>query len=240
MFNVAYMLYWCVLVVYPLTFGDVWYEKAFLYGHLLQSVFLFLCIFSYVSKPLKKHASCLVLLGVYGLLSQILDMVFNEVTAIYYLSESLLFFTWAMWLLFRPSYSTAKTINHDNILIAFYKGDNGSFIMNFFSLFGLPVKSMCIIAGDKALFLKRNKETFQFGSSEIVHKNSDNYVIIDSGVAYTQEYISKMKDHSNIVATRGGLRVQCIKAVSDLLSDIGEKFKPRTNIPSLYLRHITE
>ncbi len=175
----------------------------------------------------------------YGIYAIFIDIIFPEVmSSLYYALESLVFIIWASWLMFRPEISTAKTINKKNILLAFYKGDKGSFIMNFFELVGLPVKSMCIIAGDKALYLKSNKGTFEFGSSEKIYRKSDDYVIIDTGKPYTKSYVEKMKKHENIVASKGMLRIRCIEAVSGLLSMIGSRYKPNTYIPSLYLKAI--
>lgn len=227
-----------MLIIYPITFETPFYEVSFLYGSLLQSICLFVCIIYYVSLPTARAKSCLILLGTYGLFSQIADIIFNEVTTIYYILESLTFFSWAIWLMLRPELSTAKTINHSNILLAFYKGKKGSFIMNFFELFGLPVKSMCIIAEDKALYLKAKEPMFQFGTSEIITRHKDDYVIIDTGVRVTTDFLIEMKKHNNIVATRGLMRVRCIEAISGLLSMIGDKYKPDAYIPSLYLRQI--
>ena len=238
MFNLSYPCFWIVLITYPLSFGDPIYETALLYGDFLQRICLFLCILSYISKPTKRQKSCLILMGLYGVYSQIADILFSEVTSILYILESLAFFSWAVWLMLRPEIKTVNSINHTNILLAFYKGEKGSFAMNFFELFGLPVKSMCIIAGDKALYLKSNKRTFEFGNSEKIYRKSDDYVIIDTGKPYTKDYITEMKKHSNIIATRGILRIRCIEAVRGLLSMIGEEYKPNVYIPSLYLRRI--
>lgn len=177
---------------------------------------------------------------VYNLYSLIADIIFYEIYAIYYLLESLTFFSWAIWIMLRPEYRTAKTINHDNILLAFYKGEKGSLIMNFFELFGLPVKSMCIVAGDKALALKSNKETFQIIDSKNIFRKQDDYVTVDTGIRNTNKFVEAMKEYSTTPARKGFLRIRCIEGVSPLLEMIGPEFKPSLidNIPSVYMRKV--
>jgi hypothetical protein len=174
-------------------------------------------------------------MALYGLYSTISNIIFNEIIAISYLLESSVFVAWASWIMLRPEINTAKTIDNKNILLAFYNGNSGSSIMNLFQLFGMPVKSLCILAGDKALYLKKNKNTFEFGNSSKIHKKSYNYIIIDTGVPHTENFIKSMEEHKNIIATKGIFRVRCIEAVSGLLGMIGNEFKPKSYIPSLYL-----
>ena len=177
----------------------------------------------------------MVICEAYGWASSIF---FHEISSIHYLLESLGVFAWGMFVTFHPERKTAKTINEKNILLAFYKGDKGSIIMRVCALFGFPVKSMCIIAGDKALYLKKNEPTFIFGDSAKIHRKSSDYIVVDTGKPYDDKFITEMKKHSNTIATKGILRVRCIEAVSDLLGMIGEEFKPKSYIPSLYLRGI--
>lgn len=219
-----------------MTFGDPIYNKAVVLVDLIGMFCLFFCILICVSKPTNRKSSCLILMGFYSLYSFIMGLIFHEITAISYMLESLVFFAWAVWIMLRDEPKSDKNINHSNILLAFYKGNKGSFIMRFFELFGTPVKSLSIIAGDKALYLKSKNPNFIFGDSNIILRKSDSYVIIDTGVKYTEEFISEMQKHNNIIATRGIFRIRCIEAVSGLLGNIDDKFKPTTYIPSLYLR----
>ena len=238
MFYLSYTSFWLVTIIYPLSFGDQIYDSVLLYGELVQKSCLLISLSIYVSLPTKRVKSCLMLMFIYSLFSHIASIIAYEITAIYYTIESLLFFSWAIWLMLRPEISTAKTINKNNILLAFYKGEKGSFIMNFFELFGLPVKSMCILAGDKALYLKTNDPNFVFGASEIITRHADDYILIDTGVRVTTDFIIEMKKHTKLVATKGIFRVRCIEAVSDLLGMIGDEWKPRSCIPSLYLKQV--
>jgi len=178
-------------------------------------------------------------MGVYGLYAVIMDALFNEVTAWFYLLESLAFFTWSIIIMVRYERQTLPDIDHNNILLAFYKGEKGSFIMRFFELFGISVKSMSIIAGDKCLVLKSNKDGFQFGCNKGLLKKQDRYLMIDTGKKATPEFIKKMKSNENKPAKLFGFRIRCIEGVSDLLEDIGEEFKPTSvldNNPSHYIK----
>lgn len=128
--------------------------------------------------------------------------------------------------------------NKDNILLAFYKGENGNPLMELFSLFGLPVKSMCILAGDHVLMLRGGNDNFQFSPNASVILDNPNYVIVDTKKKWTREFAIKMGKHAKKKADIFGLRVRCIEAVSDLLSEVDERWKPThfyDNIPSVYL-----
>ena len=232
------IVYLFILVITPLFFGDVFYKEFLAISGCVQRLCLLFCIFSYVINPNNKKGNVLILLGFVDFYGYATDILMHNINAIYYFIESLIFFSFGMHVMLHADIKTAKTIDHDNILLAFYKGKKGSLIMRFFSLFGFPVKSMCILAGDKALYLKANNPKFVFGDSAAIHRKSENYVIIDTGVKYTGEFIYRMKKHKNIIAKKGMFRVRCIEAISDLLEMIGSEWKPKTYIPSLYLRRV--
>lgn len=238
MFYLCYALFWVILFVFPLSFGDPVYEEALYYGDLFQKLSLFLCIITFVCSQSTRKGSCLLLMSFYGLYSLGASIFDAAGVSVLYIIELVVCFIGAVYVLFHPEYSTPKTINVENILLAFYKGEKGSLIMRVFAMFGFPVKSVCILAGDKALYLKANKPTFEFGNSAKIHKKSREYVIVDTGVAHTGKFLYEMKKHSKIVATKGVFRIRCIEAVSDLLGMIGSKYKPGSYIPSLYLRQV--
>jgi len=135
-----------------------------------------------------------------------------------------------------------KPFNTDNILLAFYCGDKGSFIMCLFSMVWRDVKSLCIVAGDTTLALKARKQGFQILNSEVVLKNRQKYLIVDSNVKVTTDFINKMRDYENKTAKKFNMRIRCIEGISPLLSDIGEEFTPRSvldNIPGVFAARFT-
>jgi len=174
----------------------------------------------------------------YGLYAHVMELLFGHVGSIYYLLETCLFMFWSLGLIMRSEIKQSSNINYDNILLAFYKGDNGSFIMKISELFGRRVKSMCIIGGDHVLHLRQNKKTFQFGSSDVVYRKYEDYIIHDTGVLCTEEFVNEMKRYSNKKAAKGVFRIRCIEGVKGLLAQIDPMYKPtkiRHNIPSRYL-----
>jgi len=187
----------------------------------------------------RRIRSAFLLLVLYTLYINCADFLFKEVNSVYYLTETLFFVFWSTWIMFRPEFKTAKTINKDNILLAFYRGGGGSFLMNFFELLGLPVKSVCVVAGEHCLRLKKSKEYFQLTKTgQAIHGN-DKYVVIDTGVAYDKKFVESMEECANIKATKSGMRIRCIEAIRHLLAQIGPEWKPVNfleTIPSLYLR----
>ena len=178
-------------------------------------------------------------MGVYNIYVFVTDILFNEVTSTFYVLESLVFLSWAIIIMTRSEIKTLPDINKDNILLAFYKGDKGSFIMRFFELFGLPVKSMCVISGEKALYLKSNKDTFQLKDSKYIYRKEEDYVILDTGVKNNLKFSEEMEKCATLEARKLGFRICCIEAVRNLLGLIGDEWKPKHmhyNIPSLYLK----
>ena len=175
----------------------------------------------------------------YGIYTTIMDIVFGDVGSVHYTIESMFFFAWAVCIINSLEVATAKTINKGNILLAFYKGENGSFLMSFFELFGLHVKSLCIIDGDNALYLKKDKDTFQFKDSNHIFKNNENYVIVDTGVKCNLKFSNAMRNCATLRADNLGFRICCIKSVENLLGMLGEEWKPTSffhQMPSRYLR----
>lgn len=234
-------LFWLIELTGALYYETAIYDSFVTFGFTLQLLILFTCLLVFVNKPTSRLRSTSFWMLIHHIYAQIAALFFYTINDYSYLLETSLFCVMAVWIMMRPEVKTAKTINKDNILLVFYKGEKGSFIMNFFELFGLPVKSMCIIAGDKALFLKANKETFQFGDSKKIFRKQDEYVIVDTGKPYTQEFVKTMEKHSITSAKKGLFRIRCIEGVSPLLEMIGPEFKPSLidNIPSIYLRKVS-
>ena len=114
--------------------------------------------------------------------------------------------------------------------------------MRFFGLFGFfQVRSISVSAGDTALTLKSNKTVFTIIDSNVLLKNSQDYIIVDTGVKHSPKFIEKMKTYTNIKAKKFGLRTRCIEAIAPLLSSIGLDFKPKSvfhTIPSVYLGQV--
>jgi len=231
-----------VHIVYPITFGDLYYESYYHYGSLLREVLFTLCAVLYFSIRTPRAKSVVLLMLLYNLFTEIADATLGDVGSVYYMIESLFFTSWAVWIMTRPEISTPKTINKDNILLAFYKGEKGSFTMHFFELFGLPFKSMCIIAGDNCLKLKSNKDTFQFSntSGSFFRRDTD-YYIHDTGKPHTKEFVEEMAKYGKVKAIKNGFRIRCIEAVGELLALIGEEYRPTNpaqNAPSIYFGKI--
>ena len=110
--------------------------------------------------------------------------------------------------------------------------------MDVFSLFGMPVKSICIISGEYTLMLRGRKDNFQFNKNSSSILDSSNYIIVDTGKKHTQKFTLKMAGCTRESAKKYGLRIRCVEAIGDLLSEIDNMWKPEKfydNIPSIYL-----
>lgn len=113
--------------------------------------------------------------------------------------------------------------------------------MLFFELFGIPVKSMCVVSGDKALMLKRNQSGFTVCDTKVLLKNKNDYLIVDTGVRSTDSFTHKLMEYEGVGAKKLGMRIRCIEGVSDLLKSIDKRYAPTSiwhNVPSLYLEKI--
>lgn len=237
--------------LHPLTFGDLSNDFYYEWGFTVRNFAFALIAFS-INTPRAKDIFLLIVL--YGLFTNIHQVIFGLVDSKYYLIESIVFLLWTMALMLRTHFSTSKTLlsvlkkhdedgtNYDNILLFFYRGEKGSFIMHLSSLFGLDVKSMAIGAGEKCLMLKSSKGGFVFADIKIILKNKENYLIVDTGKKVTPEFIAKMENKNNKPAKLFGLfRVRCIEGVHDLLSDIGPEYEPTSifdNDPGIYLKKV--
>ena len=216
----------------------MFYEDYYHYGGLAKEIFFSLCAFLCFSLRTCRAKSTVLLMILYNLFTHAADVILGDVSSVYYMIESLFFLSWAVCIMTRPEINTAKTINEENILLAFYKGEKGSFIMHFFDLVGLPVKSMCVIAGDNCLRLKSSKDTFQLTNSGKHFPKDKDYYVVDTGVKYDDKFIAKMNECVNIKATKGCFRIRCIEAVEELLGMISEGHRPIglfERIPSRYL-----
>lgn len=239
MFYYSVIIYWMTNLIYPLSFEDVYYEQFFLYANSIRAFCFALCLFLYFSLNTNRGKSTLILMAIYSLYSNVSSILFGEITSVYYVAELSLFMAWTIWIMFRDEYKTAKTIDKNNILLAFYKGSNGSPIMHFFELFGAPVKSLCIIDGELALYLKANKETFQLKDSNNIFKKADDYVIVDTGVKRNPEFSKELEKYGKLKAVKFGLRIRCIEAVKNLLRMIGTEWEPTSFLeynPGWYFR----
>lgn len=231
------LIYWAAEFCY-LTALERDIESVFLdYGFTVQT----LC-FSFITMVAldgsNKQKMCTFTLLLHTISSVLFYNIFTSIDTPIIQSTSLVFFSMYFWVARRHSLPTQLPINQDNILLAFYRGKKGSFTMNFFSLLDDPVKSMHIQAGGYSLKLKNGKENFEFKKSDAVFRKMDDYFIVDTGVLATEDFIAEMRNCGIMVATRFGLRINCVLAIKRLLGLIGDEWKPRgilENSPSGYL-----
>lgn len=236
------MVFWTTQLLYPLTFGDISNDFYYDTGLLIQTLTYSLCAFLCFGFKTVKEKSVFLLIVLYAAIDHTADYVFGDVNPNVYLLETALFMFWSLALILRAEIKQPANINYDNILLAFYKGDSGSFIMKLSELFGWRVKSMCIIAGGNCLKLKSNKDTFQFSntSGSFFRRDSD-YYIHDTGKPYTKEFVEEMARYGKVKAIKNGFRIRCIEAVGELLALIGEEYRPTNpaqNAPSIYFGKI--
>lgn len=227
------ILYWSVCFVSA-------FDVDYIYEYSLEIKIILMSFMYFIYKiyDSARYSSCFLLILIHIIYS--CALWFKEIDANYFLIETYLFSLWAAWILFRPEYKQ-QPYNTDNILLAFYRSKNGSFIMHFFDLFGLSAKSITIIAGGKCLTLKSNKDGFQFIDSRVLLKNKENYLIVDTGKQVTKEFVEDMKNEAGKSATKYRFRIVCIMGIKGLLSKIGGKFEPASifdNIPARYLRKV--
>jgi len=190
------------------TFDDPIYELYYHYGGATQSLCATTCVLLYFSLLTSKSKNVVWLLLGYQSYSHIIDLMYT-VSTTQNTFEIMIMFAWTVIIMSRHEHKQ-EIYDDGNILLAFYRGEKGSFIMNFFQLFGLGVKSMSIMAGDKCLLLKSNKDGFQFTDSKTILKNKANYLIVETDKPYTQKFVEKMASAANKPAKKYGLRIRCI------------------------------
>jgi len=176
---------------------------------------------------------------VHSILIQSLHTFAGDLPTPVIMAPSIFLFTMWTWVAHRPSLPKKRPVNNDNIVLAFYTGNNGSFTMNLFQTMSEPVSSMCVLSGKYCLQLKKGKD-FQFTENHGFFRDwEDKYYLIDTGVKSTDEYIEKMRECGNMKAKWFGLRISCIIKIRDLLGEIGEEWRPQGLLeltPSGYFR----
>lgn len=174
----------------------------------------------------------------YQFYTHLVDLFLPVLPAQYYGIEFAVFFVWAVFVFFRVSYKLPAAYNRDNILLAFYKGEGGSILMELFSLFGTPVKSLCVVAGESTLMLKRSKDNFVYANNADLIVGNPDYIIVDTGKKWTPEFKKQMAMNRMQPTEKWGLRIMCIESITNLLESIGEVWKPNSicdRVPSIYL-----
>ena len=204
----------------------------------MQNIALLSATILYFTVKTHKARCCLILMCLYSGFTHIIDVFVGEVSDSYYLIESIMFSIWAAWVAFRPKLTIHGKPNPDNILLAFYRGEGGSPLMDIFSLFGFPVKSMCLVAGEHTLMLRSNRDNFQFSKNSESIIGNDDYIIIDTGKKWDDEFKLSMSKCARKKAKAFGFRICCVVGVGELLSEVDKSWKPKRfydNIPSVYL-----
>ncbi len=186
------------------------------------------------STKLKGEHLYIILVSIYYLIS---DMTWGGVTNTQLLIETPLLVGWAIYLHLRPEIET-KTFSKDTVHLAFYKGEKASLAMRLAEIVDLPVLSVCLVYGDRALRIKDGVFT-EVPSKSIV--NSDNYVLIDTGCTPNEEFKRNIITIIGMKRKEGILRSSCLETIIPCLKALDERYVPLKwyeKLPSRYLRKI--
>lgn len=165
------------------------------------------------------------------------DWAWGGVNSTQLLIETPLIIAWALYLHMRPKLET-KTYNPKTVHLAFYKGDHASFRMRLAELIDLPVTSVCLAWGDKAVRLKDGVFT-EVPSSSIT--NSENYVLVDTGVKPSKEFKDNIITIVGAQRKEGIINSSCIETIEPCLKELGSEYIPSNwfeKLPSKYLRKV--
>lgn len=227
------LVYWFIEILSPLIQND-WY---FTYGTKLQFAVVAFIAARFILKPSHVLEAGLFFISLYVMYSFIVDLILGGVSRHWYMIETLLFSSLALWIVLRPEMST-QPYSKKNILLAFYKGEKGSFRMRVAELFGLPVRSIAVVADGSTLRIKGGSFIFMKGNASIL--NSSNYLVVDTGVKSTESFVSEMTLlDGRQKFTKNIFMSDCIYVIKPLLSKIGAAYSPKRLwdfIPSIYLR----
>lgn len=232
-------MYWALEFCYTETIGTDLFYGFERYGHAAQVTLYSICVLLALHNSPNKLKCVVFVLTLHRLFVSDFFVLFYEVPTPVITGISLFFFAAWMHVARRPTLPKQQSFDVDNILLAFYTGNNGSFIMNLFQTMDEPVSSMCILSGKYSLKLKRGRDCFKFTENHGFFREWDNYHIIDTGVKSNDDFIENMRQCGKIRARKFGLRINCIIAVKDLLGMIGEQWRPiglLENSPSGYFR----
>lgn len=218
-------LFWIIALISSATPAGLYYDNLLR----AQLIVLLLAVLPKLNGELLLASVMVIYMGVVSLFMASSPLQTNI--------ELVIFFAWWVWLRMRPEIAT-NTLNPYTIHIGFYKGNKSSLKMNMSELLGLPVKSVCVIARDTALRLKDG--TYNIVPAQSIN-SSGNYLVIDTGVVATDEYMNLMKGYQGVKSKDELLYSNCITTIRKLLGAIGYKYYPSgffDNIPSMYLRKV--
>lgn len=224
------LLYWLMEIITPLSPDWEWYYE---YGTRVQFAIVAIIIIIQTVRSSHRVKAGLYFIALHMIYAVTMDTIFGGVSSLWYLIETAIFGSVALWIALRPEIST-HSVNTDNVLLAFYKGERGSLKMHIAEIFGLPVKSLCVIAREKVLRIKNKKFVLDNNAKAII--NSDDYLAIDTGTPVTSNILKTMQSYDNVRAKNGH---DCISTISPLLYEIAEKYAPGNifeKLPSVYLR----
>ena len=212
--------YWLIELLSPFV---PYYEWFYDYGTRAQFAILGFILISYLLKPTNRVRSGLLLISLHIIYTFLADIILGGVTQLYYVTETSAFAILAVWVAFRYERVTS-TLNTDNVLLAFYRGNNGSFRMMVAGLLGEPVKSVCVLASGKVLRIKNGTFVFTNGAQAII--NSKDYLVIDTNATWTREFLNDMQTYDKVPAKSGFFRCDCIETIEPLLGKLGDRFIP--------------
>lgn len=171
------------------------------------------------------------------------SILLPNVNLVYYLFEFIVFCSLLTWLWYKPKLPQ-NDYNRMNVLLAFYKGKKGSFIMNIGAVLGLPVKSVCVLYSDYVLRLKNGKSNFIKEKKASAVLSSNDYIIVDTGVAldgWVFQEADRLTIDKAYISENIKIRANCVKGLLPFLKRLGCKFTPHScvnYIPSLYFKQV--
>ena len=226
------LLFWLAEFIIP-TISVEWYED---HGPRLSLIIVSLIIILQTIRPTNRFKAGLFLIAIYAAYREIeqgafyvwdtliIGRIFEGPPLPWVYIVTSIFASLALWVAFRPKVVT-RTLNRENVIMAFYRGSGGKFKMKVAELFGLPLKSFALIAGEDCLRPKDGELVLSKSADAMI--KSGNYYFLDTGVPITDSILNDMKYYDKVPVKSGFFRCDCIRTIEPLLAKLGDRFVPR-------------
>lgn len=181
-------------------------------------------------------ADALLVLGIFYTYIIIVDNIDLVVPKNFAALEVLIVAVIIFWIKMRPTIRSEPISK--NVCLAFYYGNNASFLARVSSLIGMPAQSIAIIIGDEAIVPNGELNILEKRSSKALV--SESWLILDTFVKPSNHIIYEFNKLAGKQIICSLLKFNnCLKTMTPFLNLLGPIFNPGYN-PGLYQKQIMD
>lgn len=121
MFSIIFYLYWTLKMWSSFEGYDFLYE----YGLEIHFTLLMFMYLVFKITGVRRYGRTVFLISLHTIMLCCLEIAGIRMQASTHILMNVAFSWWSIYVLFRPEIKTAKTIDYNNVILCFYRGNNG-------------------------------------------------------------------------------------------------------------------